>query len=248
MIFFYPRRGCGGSNGSAPAADHNPKSDGGPRPDPRSFNIHGTGPRFGISTPSLSYPERLSIDDAGLRSGYSRHGSYRSGRALVGVPALGALVGSGVVMAMGNLRHEGKLIISVTLLYTVGLISFALSRSLTLSLVIVFLGLVDAIGETFARHFDPAHHAGPYARPGKEFRASFHVRRHLPGSPADGHCSDLLRNSRCANYRRIPWCDRGAISRQVRAESKKYRKLEKDSHKTWGVVRLKTRSEDNVKN
>lgn len=150
-------------------------------------------------------------------------------------------------MAMGNLRHEGKLIIWVTLLSTVRLISFALSRSLTLSLVIVFLGLVDAIGETFARHFDPAHHAGPYARLGKEFRASFHVRWHLPGSPADGHCSDLLRNSRCANYRRIPWCDRGAISRQVRAESKKYRKLEKDSHKTWGVVRLKTRSEDNVK-
>jgi Transmembrane secretion effector len=58
-------------------------------------------------------------------------------------------VGSGVVMAMGNPKHKGKLIIWVTLLYTVGLISFALSRSLALSLVIVFcLGLVDAIGET----------------------------------------------------------------------------------------------------
>ena len=52
-------------------------------------------------------------------------------------------------MALGNPKHKGKLIIWVTLLYTVGLISFALSRSLTLSLVIVFcLGLVDAIGET----------------------------------------------------------------------------------------------------
>lgn len=69
--------------------------------------------------------------------------------ALLGVPAFGALVGSGVVMAMGNPKHKGKVIIWVTLLYTVGLISFALSRSLALSLVIVFcLGLVDAIGES----------------------------------------------------------------------------------------------------
>jgi MFS family permease len=69
--------------------------------------------------------------------------------ALLGVPALGALVGSGLVMAWGNPRHKGKLIIWVTLLYTAGLICFALSRSLILSLAIVFcLGLVDAIGET----------------------------------------------------------------------------------------------------
>jgi len=69
--------------------------------------------------------------------------------ALLGVPALGALAGSGIVLAAGNPRRKGKLIIAVTLLYTVGLICFALSRSLTLSLVIVFLlGLVDAIGET----------------------------------------------------------------------------------------------------
>jgi MFS family permease len=69
--------------------------------------------------------------------------------ALLGVPAFGALVGSGIVMAMGDPRHKGKLIISVTLIYTAGLISFALSRSLILSLIIVFLlGLVDAIGET----------------------------------------------------------------------------------------------------
>jgi MFS family permease len=69
--------------------------------------------------------------------------------AILGVPAFGALVGSGIVMAMGNPRHKGKLIIEVTLLYTAGLICFALSRSLILSLVIVFsLGLLDAIGET----------------------------------------------------------------------------------------------------
>lgn len=69
--------------------------------------------------------------------------------ALLGVPAFGALVGSGIVMAMGNPKHKGKLIIWVTLLYTAGLICFAVSRSLTLSLLIVFsLGLVDAVGET----------------------------------------------------------------------------------------------------
>jgi MFS family permease len=69
--------------------------------------------------------------------------------ALLGVPAFGALVGSGVIMTMGNPRHKGKLIIWVTLLYTAGLTCFALSRSLALSLVIVFvLGLLDAIGET----------------------------------------------------------------------------------------------------
>ncbi|HEY7319242.1 MAG TPA: MFS transporter [Candidatus Binatia bacterium] len=69
--------------------------------------------------------------------------------ALLGVPALGALVGSGVIMAVGNPKQKGKLILWVTWLYTVGLICFALSRSFVLSLVIVFfLGLVDAIGET----------------------------------------------------------------------------------------------------
>jgi MFS family permease len=69
--------------------------------------------------------------------------------ALLGVPALGALVGSGFVMALGNPKQKGKLILWVTGLYTVGLICFALSRSFVLSLVIVFfLGLVDAIGET----------------------------------------------------------------------------------------------------
>jgi hypothetical protein len=69
--------------------------------------------------------------------------------ALLGVPAFGALAGSGLVLAAGNPRRKGRLIIGVTLVYTAGLICFALSRSLILSLAIVFcLGLVDAVGET----------------------------------------------------------------------------------------------------
>jgi MFS family permease len=69
--------------------------------------------------------------------------------ALLGVPAFGALAGSAIVMALGNPKKKGQLIIFVTLVYTAGLISFALSRSLILSLAIGFLlGLVDAVGET----------------------------------------------------------------------------------------------------
>jgi MFS family permease len=69
--------------------------------------------------------------------------------ALLGVPALGALAGSGLILGIGNPKRKGQLIIGVTLLYTVGLVCFALSRSIALSLLIVFcLGLVDAIGET----------------------------------------------------------------------------------------------------
>src|SRR5262245_8554137 len=69
--------------------------------------------------------------------------------ALLGVPAFGAMAGSAIVMAIGNPKRKGRLIISVTLIYTAGLVCFALSRSLILSLAIVFLlGLVDAIGET----------------------------------------------------------------------------------------------------
>jgi MFS family permease len=69
--------------------------------------------------------------------------------ALLGVPAVGALAGSAIVLAVGNPKRKGQLIITVTLIYTAGLICFALSRSLILSLAIgFFLGLVDAIGET----------------------------------------------------------------------------------------------------
>jgi MFS family permease len=69
--------------------------------------------------------------------------------ALLGVPAFGALAGSAIVLAVGNPKRKGQLIITVTLMYTSGLICFALSRSLVLSLAIgFFLGLVDAVGET----------------------------------------------------------------------------------------------------
>ncbi len=69
--------------------------------------------------------------------------------ALLGVPAFGALAGSAIVLAVGNPKRKGELIITVSLIYTAGLICFALSRSLILSLAIGFLlGLVDAVGET----------------------------------------------------------------------------------------------------
>ncbi len=68
---------------------------------------------------------------------------------LLGAPAVGALVGSSAVMALGNPKKKGRLIVSVTLLYCVGLIVFALSRSFTLSLIVAFsLGVFDAVGET----------------------------------------------------------------------------------------------------
>ena len=90
---------------------------------------------------------RLSFDDAVFARTFSPS-SHRLG-ALLGVPAFGALAGSAIVMAMGNPKRKGQLIIFVTLVYTAGLISFALSRSLILSLTIGFLlGLVDAVGET----------------------------------------------------------------------------------------------------
>ena len=69
--------------------------------------------------------------------------------ALLGAPAMGALVGSGVVMALGNPRGKARLIVSITLLYTAGLVVFALSRSFALSFFVAFLlGGFDAMGET----------------------------------------------------------------------------------------------------
>lgn len=69
--------------------------------------------------------------------------------ALLGAPAIGALVGSGVVMGMGNPRRKARLIVAITLFYTAGLVAFALSRSFALSLAVGFtLGAVDAVGET----------------------------------------------------------------------------------------------------
>ena len=69
--------------------------------------------------------------------------------ALLGAPAVGALAGSGIVIAFGNPRRKARLIVTITLLYTAGLIAFALSRSFILSLGITFLlGALDAVGET----------------------------------------------------------------------------------------------------
>jgi MFS family permease len=69
---------------------------------------------------------------------------------LLGSPALGALVGSGVVIITGNPEKKGRLIIATTLAYCVCLVAFALSRSFAISLIVVFLlGALDAVGETF---------------------------------------------------------------------------------------------------
>jgi MFS family permease len=69
--------------------------------------------------------------------------------ALLGAPAIGALAGSFIVMMLGNPRRKAHLIVTVTLLYTAGLVAFAVSRSFLLSLVITaLLGALDAVGET----------------------------------------------------------------------------------------------------
>ena len=100
--------------------------------------------------------------------------------ALLGVPALGALVGSGIVMAVGNPRRKGKLIIWVTLLYTAGLICFALSRSFAMALAVVsFLGLVDAIGETLRDTLIQVMTPDRIPRPGKKLRPGFYVTRRV---------------------------------------------------------------------
>jgi len=68
---------------------------------------------------------------------------------LLGSPAAGALIGSGAVMMLGNPKRKGQMVIAVTLLYSLGLILFALSSSFWLSMVIAFaLGALDAVGET----------------------------------------------------------------------------------------------------
>ena len=131
--------------------------------------------------------------------------------ALLGVPALGALAGSGLILGLGNPKRKGQLIITVTLLYTIGLICFALSRSLALSLLIVFcLGLVDAIGETLRDTLVAANHAGPHARPGKKLRSSFHVRGDLHGPRSNGHRRQLYRRARRAHSWRLHGLGRGA--------------------------------------
>jgi MFS family permease len=69
--------------------------------------------------------------------------------ALFGAPAVGAIAGSLVVMMLGDPRSKARLIVTVTLLYSAGVVAFALSRSFMLSLAICFvLGALDAVGET----------------------------------------------------------------------------------------------------
>lgn len=68
---------------------------------------------------------------------------------LLGAPAAGALIGSGAVIMLGNPRRQGQMVIAVTLLYSIGLILFAGSRSFLFSIVIAFaLGALDSVGET----------------------------------------------------------------------------------------------------
>ncbi len=69
--------------------------------------------------------------------------------ALLGAPAIGALAGSGVAMALGDPKRKARLIVAVTLLYAAALVAFALSRSFPVSLAVCFgLGMLDAVGET----------------------------------------------------------------------------------------------------
>ncbi len=68
---------------------------------------------------------------------------------LLGAPALGALIGSSAVMGWGGLTRRPRLIIPVTLFYTLGLILFGVSRWFALSFAIaLLLGAVDSVGET----------------------------------------------------------------------------------------------------
>jgi MFS family permease len=68
---------------------------------------------------------------------------------LLGAPALGALIGSSAVMGWSGLSRKPRLIIPITLLYTVGLVLFGLSQWFALSFAIaLILGGVDAVGET----------------------------------------------------------------------------------------------------
>jgi MFS family permease len=68
---------------------------------------------------------------------------------LLGAPALGALIGSSVVMGWSGLSRKPRLIIPITLLYTSGLVLFGLSHWFALSFAVaLFLGAVDSVGET----------------------------------------------------------------------------------------------------
>lgn len=69
--------------------------------------------------------------------------------ALLGAPALGALVGSSIVMGSSGLSRKPRLVVPVTLLYTAGLVVFGLSQWFALSFAVAaILGALDSVGET----------------------------------------------------------------------------------------------------
>lgn len=65
---------------------------------------------------------------------------------LLAAPALGSLLGIGLVLSVGQPRRLGRFIIGCTLTYCIGMVVFAVSRDYILSLaVIVVTGLLDAL-------------------------------------------------------------------------------------------------------
>lgn len=69
--------------------------------------------------------------------------------ALLGAPAIGALIGSSIIIGIGTPKKSGQLLLWVTAGYALLLCAFALSRSFALSLLICFfIGALDSIGET----------------------------------------------------------------------------------------------------
>lgn len=69
--------------------------------------------------------------------------------ALLGAPAIGALLGSSLIIGLGTPKKSGQLLLWVTLVYAFLLCGFALSRSFVLSLILCFLiGAFDSVGET----------------------------------------------------------------------------------------------------
>ena len=72
--------------------------------------------------------------------------------ALYAAPAIGALIGSGMLLAIGDIKRKGALSIAATLLFALSLGFLGLSRWFWLGLIAVgVLGLADAISVTMRR-------------------------------------------------------------------------------------------------
>ena len=72
--------------------------------------------------------------------------------ALYAAPAIGALIGSGMLLAVGDIKRKGALSIAATLLFALSLGFLGLSRWFWLGLIAVgILGLADAISVTMRR-------------------------------------------------------------------------------------------------